>query len=33
MEQGQVRYRSRNLPRWVYDALPPVPLQGPGSDC
>ncbi len=33
MAQGQVRHRSRNLPSWVYDALPPVLLQGPGSDC
>src|SRR5712691_6884224 len=29
MEQGQVKHRSRNLPRWAHDALPPALIQGP----
>ncbi len=33
MERGQVKRRSRNLPRWAHHALPPALLQNPALDC
>lgn len=33
MEHGQVKRRSRHLPRWAYAALPAALIQSPGSDC
>ena len=33
MERGQVKHRSRNLPRWAHHALPPTLLQDPALDC
>ena len=33
MEHGQVKHRSRNLPRWAHDALPLTLTRSPGLDC
>ena len=32
LERGQIKRRSRNLPRWAYNVLPAALLRGPGPD-
>ena len=33
IEHGQVKHRSRNLPRWAHDALSAALVRSPGPDC